>query len=288
MFIAGSDVGLHLSRDDGKTWEFLTSPADRHQVWSIAFDPSDAGVILVGVAPFETGINIIRTADGGETWTVPSVPAPNRSIVGATHITKILFDPRDADTVWATCELGGLYQSSDRGISWIQKHEKLGDRAFAGDVHSISVTPSGDVYATTPEGLWISRNDAADFELHQFEPFPEPEPAGIPFGITAYSRGISQKADDSDVIIVGTGDWTPGKTGAIQRSADGGMTWHAATLSSPANSHFYEISAHPANPDHFVAATFFGYIYVSDDAGLSWRKLPREFGEVRGLAWAPN
>jgi len=288
MFLAGSDVGLHASHDNGKTWEFLNTPADRHQIWSITFHPTDPDIILVGVAPFETGVNIVRTEDGGKSWTIPDLPAPNRSIVGATHITSILFDPRDSGMVWATCELGGLYQSSDTGKTWRQSTEKLGERAFAGDIHSVSVTPKGRIFATSPEGLWISDDDAYSFTLHQFPPFPEPEPAGAADGITAYCRGIAQKSDDPNVILIGTGDYTPGKIGAIQRSANGGDSWDPAVLSHSPNSHFYHIATHSGQPDLMVAATFFGYVYVSRDAGLTWAKLQREFGEIRGLAWAPN
>jgi photosystem II stability/assembly factor-like uncharacterized protein len=288
VFLAGSDLGLHRSRDSGATWEFMTSPADKHQVWSIAFHPTDSDTILVGVAPFETDVNIVRTRDGGETWDVLDVPAPQRSIVGATHITSIHFDPRDSDRIWASCELGGLYRSDDGGDSWARVKETLGDRKFSGDVHSVSVTPKGRIFATSPEGLWISEDEANSFRLHQFPAFPEPEPAGLPDGIIAYSRGIAQKVDDPNVLFVGTGDYTPGKTGAIQRSVDGGQTWAAAPLSAAPNSHFYWFATNRADPDYMAAVTMFGYLYVSEDAGGNWKKLPREFGEIRGVAWAPN
>ena len=37
-----------------------------------------------------------------------------------------------------------------------------------------------------------------------------------------------------------------------------------------------------------VAASLYGYVYVSEDAGDSWRKLEKEFGEVRSVAVTPN
>jgi hypothetical protein len=45
---------------------------------------------------------------------------------------------------------------------------------------------------------------------------------------------------------------------------------------------------HPANPRRVVACTLFGEVYVSEDAGDSWRKIAREFGEIRTAAWLPN
>ena len=36
------------------------------------------------------------------------------------------------------------------------------------------------------------------------------------------------------------------------------------------------------------ASSLFGYVYVSENGGLSWRKLDREFGEARAIAWLPH
>ena len=31
-----------------------------------------------------------------------------------------------------------------------------------------------------------------------------------------------------------------------------------------------------------------GELYRSTDGGTAWEKLPREFGEIRALAWTPS
>lgn len=41
-------------------------------------------------------------------------------------------------------------------------------------------------------------------------------------------------------------------------------------------------------PDVIVAGTLHGYVYVSEDGGDSWRKLRKEFGEIRSVAVTPN
>ena len=40
--------------------------------------------------------------------------------------------------------------------------------------------------------------------------------------------------------------------------------------------------------DTAVFGTVDGEVYVSEDAGSSWRKIAREFGEIRTAVWAPN
>ncbi|MYF81189.1 MAG: hypothetical protein F4177_05395 [Chloroflexi bacterium] len=72
-------------------------------------------------------------------------------------------------------------------------------------------------------------------------------------------------------------------TGAIQRSTDGGRTWSPCELPYPPNSMFYWLASHPGAPDTIAAATLHGYVYLSEDGGDSWRKLEREFGEIRAL-----
>ena len=41
-------------------------------------------------------------------------------------------------------------------------------------------------------------------------------------------------------------------------------------------------------PNVIVAASFYGYVYLSEDGGDSWQKLQKEFGEVRSVALLPN
>ena len=282
-FLAGSNVGLHRSRDGGATWSFIHSPADGLQVWSTVFHPTDPRRLYAGLAPFETGKALIRSDDGGETWQVLPIPVPAKSVVGATHVTSLAFDPRDANVLWASVELGGLLRSRDGGDSW-SALPPLGEGMTNQDVHCVLVQPDGRILATTPDGVWTSTDDGRTFALHRFAAFPERDPPAVAFNITGYCRGIVAQPGHPELVMVGTGDYTPGRFGAVQRSADGGRTWAAAALSHPANSHFYWIAFNPSDPDTVIAATMFGYVYVSRDAGLSWTKIKREFGEIRGLA----
>jgi photosystem II stability/assembly factor-like uncharacterized protein len=98
---------------------------------------------------------------------------------------------------------------------------------------------------------------------------------------------MTQKAGDPDVVLLGVGDGPPGWTGLVARSADGGRTWEPAAMPGRANSTVWTFAAHAADADLVYAASVSGQLYRSTDAGRSWHKLAREFGEVRALAWAP-
>jgi photosystem II stability/assembly factor-like uncharacterized protein len=89
-------------------------------------------------------------------------------------------------------------------------------------------------------------------------------------------------------MFVGNGDFIPGMTGAVQRTKDAGQTWEPVNLPVEPNSVVYWMGTHAVCPNVIVAASLFGYIYVSEDGGDTWRKLKKEFGEVRSVAVLPN
>jgi hypothetical protein len=53
------------------------------------------------------------------------------------------------------------------------------------------------------------------------------------------------------------------------------------------NSVVYWFATHPERPNVIAAASLYGYVYVSTDGGESWKKLKKEFGEIRTLAVTP-
>jgi hypothetical protein len=58
-------------------------------------------------------------------------------------------------------------------------------------------------------------------------------------------------------------------------------------MPGPANSTIWNFTVHPADPRLVYACSVSGQVYRSTDAGESWTKLSREFGEIRALAWTP-
>ena len=271
--LAGSDDGVYRSDDRGDTWEDLGLPVDNIQIWSLGIDPTDSATIFLGTRP-----DAFRSKDDGQTWQRLSLGVTNPCPVGIPRTTNVIVDPRDPRTVWAGIEVDGVYKSLDGGDSWVHLPE-LGPDPFHGDIHGMVVNPgkTTSVYATSPFGIATSTDEGESWDYHIFPKFHEDDRR-------SYCRGVVLKADDPSVMFVGNGDSIPGVTGAIQRSQDGGKTWDAASLPVEPNSVVYWFATHPAIPDVIVAASLYGYLYVSEDGGESWRKLHKEFGEIRSVA----
>ena len=65
-----------------------------------------------------------------------------------------------------------------------------------------------------------------------------------------------------------------------------GETWEILPLPTQPNATVWGLATHPADANRIVA--FFGEVYVTEDARASWRKIAREFGEIRTAVWVPN
>jgi photosystem II stability/assembly factor-like uncharacterized protein len=131
---------------------------------------------------------------------------------------------------------------------------------------------------TVGQGLWQSPDGGESWQrMHIAQQFPAP-----------YCRWIAVKPDDSQVIFAACGDSAIGSSGNLQRTTDGGRSWRTLPLPVEPNSPLYGFAVNAANPDRLLSYSLFGEIYSSEDAGDSWQKVKREFGEIRAIAWQPN
>lgn len=267
---AATDMGVY--RWDEPKARFTRLPAPMEDVWAIAIDPKDPDVLIAGTRP----AGFWRSTDAGQSWA--RMPAPgiadfSTQNMGPTRVTQILFDPVDDGTVWASVEIGSIFVSRDRGLTWSQR----GNGLVSGDVHGLAVVPlpggGKAMLATTNRGLHRSEDDGANWVIQDL---PTPWP---------YTRGVTPRADGSGVVFLGSGNGPPGNDGFLLRSRDHGRTWEDAGLPGGVNSTVWCIAADPADPMFLLCATNLGEVFRSRNGGESWERLPHQFGEVRALLW---
>jgi photosystem II stability/assembly factor-like uncharacterized protein len=139
---AGTTEGLYRTLDGGVQWDRLTGP--NVIVNDVYVDPADSGHVL------------LATDRGGVLSSTDFAATFNSSNNGfsARQVTAFTVDPRKPANVFVGVvndkETGGVFQSTNGGVSWKQNSDGLGGR----DVFSLGLTPDGVVLAGTNHGIF--------------------------------------------------------------------------------------------------------------------------------------
>jgi hypothetical protein len=270
----GSELGLYVSADGADTWTRLPVPVDGMQVWSICISPRRPELIIVGTCPSR----LFRSEDAGRTWHEADARMLRECPrILHTRVTCVTADPTDPNLLWAGVEIDGVYRSRDAGRSW----QPIGSGLSSRDIHALVVVSRADgsrrLLASTNNDLNFSSDDGETWQ-------PLNIGSQLPW---SYCRGMNQQIGQPEVVFLGNGDGPPGSVGVVARSEDGGAHWKTPTMPEPANSTMWNFAVHHAAPERVYAASVSGEVYRSEDGGHLWKKLSREFGEIRAVAWAP-
>jgi photosystem II stability/assembly factor-like uncharacterized protein len=140
----GSGGGIFKSTDGGDTFHQLTGglPADIVQA-HIDVAPSDPNKIIAMVASKTMGQGFMRSADGGQHWTIGTNDTRPLGRIGGGDLSVPKFDPKNPDVIYVTSTV--TWKSTDAGQTWT---------GFRG-------APGGDDY----QGIWISPNDSKNIIL---------------------------------------------------------------------------------------------------------------------------
>ncbi len=275
MVFAGTDKGLYRSEDSGATWGLVDSPMSGYCVWALAADPHDSRNMYAGTGTPNPAV-LFRSNDGGVTWQKTSMTAaetcPN---VGTPRVTGIAVDPTEPRNVWVGLEVDGVRVSRDGGDSW----QSINGAIPNPDVHNVAVAagPPKTVVVVVNNDVYTSSDDGATWHSLAIR-------ENWPYG---YPRGIMVQPGKPNNIFLTIGDTTPGRIGAVMRSADTGKSWQKMNLPVDPNTAMWVVNIQPGDPQVVFAGSRYGYLYRSDDGGDSWTKLWREFSEISSVLWVP-
>jgi photosystem II stability/assembly factor-like uncharacterized protein len=280
LFAGTHGDGIHASDDGGRTWRRMDRGVTHANIYAMTAARGADGVrVYAGTEP----AHLFVTRDGGETWqelpalrSAPSVkdwmfPAPPH----VAHVKHIAIDPRSADTVYASIEVGGAFKSTDGGRTWRQL------RGFFEDVHRIVVTAARPDELVMGNGIGVYRSGDGGETWEQLTD----RSARI-----AYPDAVIIHPRDPDTVfmagaICGPGDWRKTKTAdaRVARSRDGGRHWRYLEGGLPSHIHGniegFTLNAWPGGSALFAATTD-GDVFLSEDEGDTWTTIARRIGAV--------
>jgi photosystem II stability/assembly factor-like uncharacterized protein len=249
------------SSDQGANWNCEPVGLPRATVWSIALDTnSPANERILYAASYEHGV--YKSANGGRNWAAVN---SGLGVDGNLRVRKVLVDPTNSQILYAGIEAehiegrkgdstiqGGLFKSTDAGISWSRIDTILLSQASVWDIAVVPGNPQ-IVYAAT----------SSEYDHTMKKTFPGGVYKSVDGG-TSWSKmnnGFGEESNldvsaiaispvNSNILYAATSDapYHDRSSGrGIFKSIDAGATWVAVSDQSNVLS-FSAITIDPQNP----------------------------------------
>ncbi len=121
---ATTDVGLHISDDDGESWQLQTINSPSNYTRAIVPRADRAGVLFLtnGDGPPGSWGRLMRSRDHGKRWERVALPGEVES-----SMWSVAVNPADPNLLFASASLGQIYRSTDGGENWMALRRRLGE-----------------------------------------------------------------------------------------------------------------------------------------------------------------
>jgi photosystem II stability/assembly factor-like uncharacterized protein len=296
-----SDEGALLrTTDGGRNWQavysncmpdhtYVTTGLDVTSTHGVFFDPFDLNRVFIAY----TDIGLFRSENGGRSWISSTTGVPDRW-VNTTY--GIVFDPAVKDRVWGVMSgihdlprakmwrhqspasyMGGVCFSEDGGKTWAPSHQGMPPTA-ATDILLDPTSPVGArvlYVAGFGKGVFKSIDGGKTWRLKN-DGLPVPEP--FAWRIARDKNGvlylvIARRSEDGSFGNI--------EDGGLYRSTGGADRWEKMALPEGVNGPNW-IAIDPTDTNRLVLAVWGrrtlqgavqGGIYLSTDAGKSWRNV---------------
>jgi photosystem II stability/assembly factor-like uncharacterized protein len=289
-----------LTSDDlGKSWDEpdhapVAFPADTGaslaRVWQIAPGTADEpDVVYAGTEPSA----LFRSTDGGRTyelvrglWDHPHRPTWHPG-GGGQAVHTVLPHPDDTSRVLVAMSTGGVYGTTDGGVSWAPSNAGI-KVSFLPDpypeygqcVHKVArdATDPDRLYLQNHGGVFRSDNGASSWEsiadgLPSDFGFPmvaHPHRGGVAYNFPLYADVRRYPVDEQCRVF---------------RTSDAGKTWEPLTAGLPTEPFYPSVLRDAmwtdgADPAGIYFGTRTGEVYASRDEGDSWNLVAAHLPDV--------
>jgi len=298
-YVAVGSGGVWKTTNSGTTWKAIFDKQDSYSIGCVVLDPSNPEIVLVGTGEnvggrhVGFGDGIYKSSDGGSSW-------KNMGLEESQHISEIVVDPSDSNTVYAAAQgplwspggERGLLKTTDGGRTW---NNLLSDGEWTG-VTDVVMDPRDPkvLYAATwqhhrtvaalidggPESGIHKTTDGGAGWTKLTKGLPEGNVGKI--GLT-----ISPQNPDVIYAVIELDN----REGGTWRTADRGASWEKRSdaVTGGTGPHYYqEIEASPHAFDRIYLIDV--RMQVSDDGGATFRRVKNKSKHVdnHALAFRPD
>lgn len=237
---AATESGLHRSRDQGATWQRIAAEVFTGRVNQVEIQ---GGRIYAAATQ-----GLFHSSDGGSTWTFGAPPRSQGEVVALAASPDVVVAG-----AWQPYELGGVFRSLDRGITW----EPAGQGFTALSVNAVAAAPSDpDILFAVAGWTDVFRSVDRGATWKQL---------GLGTLPAAYVHLTDILVDPSDVSILYATDLA---TSRLWRSVDGGDTFSTVPIFSAPT----RLAFDPRKPGALWALGSQG-VHHSADRGATWQKV---------------
>ena len=263
LVLCSASGGLWGTLDRGATWSPLTDVQPTLLMGAIAQSASAPAIVYAatgdGDGQIAYGVGLLRSSDGGATWTCVPVPA-----LAGTGAYDLAIDPGDPMRVWIACDKG-LFLSRNGGQT-VQS-------AIAAMCWSVSVHPggSGEIFAALPSGLMRSADGGATWSAVALP--------GAPSG-TRFSRLEVAHAPGNGAVVYVAG--CVGSTAMLWRRATASGAFQSQNVPSgmKTSQAWYDwcLAVAPDDPDFVMWGAIDLYRGKRSASGIAWSNVSSRNG----------
>ena len=257
VMYAGTEYGnLYKSTDGGFNWNLskhgIPDEYDEELVTALVVDRADHNTLYAGFGGRHSIWNLFTSRDAGQSWSIWTTPEPWRN-KGVLHIYKTVTSPSVM-----LCGLGwygGIWRSSDDGLSWNKKLDNVGIQVISGDLNSDGIMFAG---SSSRGPLFRSLNGGKTWQVC--------ENLNRELDNVAGCRSLTVTDQNSSIVFAGI----TGKNGCgLYKSLNWGDTWTKLNEIREIS----EIAVHPKNSRLIYISAIHSGVHRSTDGGATWINL---------------
>lgn len=266
-------VGIEFERVSGKIYKTVDGGENWFSCWEgdnlvrfVLIDPRNPDIVYASTGIFdrepanETGVGILKSTDGGETWNTINNGLTNK------FVGFLDFHPTNPDILIAAAGMnqqsqygytngGGIFITYNGGESW----EKILHLDFVGTAATFAPSNPDVIYACAETKFYRSNDGGETWTAYYKEDEGTWGPPGFHPG---FAISIVVDPDDENIVFVNN------YIGGNVKTCDGGKTWEDASRGYT-GAEIRSVSVNPQNPEIIYSVSRPG-IFKSISGGDNW------------------